>query len=132
MEIKKGGVISFRLPNDTTDEFLEYLNNLKSSSGRTFSSRILQIFLKGLANEAKLGKDDYIFLKVPREISIEKRKWLQSKETQQYLISLYTQPIFSMSEPSAVTENNTLSETNKIISSKTETFIFDNFIDLDD
>jgi hypothetical protein len=132
MQIKKGGVISFRLPNETPNEFIDYLNNLKCTSGRTFSSRILQIFLKGLANEMNLkNNNDYVLIKVPQEISLEKRKWLQSKDTQQYLISILLQLIFDKPETTAVSEN-VLLNTQKNITSKTETFIFDNFIDLDD
>jgi hypothetical protein len=132
MPIKKGGVISFRLPNDSTDEVLDYLNTLKSISGRAYSSRILQIFLKGLANEMEPERDDYILLKVPRELSFKKRKWLQTKENQQYLLSILTQAIFDKTEPRAVSENISLPKTQNNIPSKTETFIFENFIDLDD
>lgn len=131
MSLKKGGVISFRLPNDITEEILDYLNNLKRNSGRTYSSRILQIFLKGLANEMQLDVEDYMFLKIPRELNIKKRKWLQSKETQEYLLSILMQSLPIQKEPKENADDGTMINSNNIPTG-TEAFIFNNFFDLDD
>lgn len=132
MEIKKGGVISFRLPHDTSIEILNYLNNLKNTTGRTFSSRILQIFLNGLANEHQDTKNDYIIFKIPKEFPYEKKKWLQSKETQQYILTVLTQPFAISTIPTIATETLIMENSQDKIPNETASFIYNNFINFDD
>lgn len=133
MAIKKGGVISFRLPQDTSNEILNYLSQLKIKTGRTFSSRILQIFLNGLANELQRHtRDDCIFLNIPKEFPFEKKRWLQSKETQQYLLSLLMQPRQELPNIDLVSEKVLIEQYQVSMPTNTEVFILDNFIDFDD
>ncbi|MDR7074740.1 hypothetical protein [Fictibacillus barbaricus] len=131
MSVKKGGVISFRLPNDTSTDIIYYLNNLKSKTGRNFSFHLLQIFLKGLAKNNHRFEEDYIFLKIPTELSIEKRKWLQSKETQLYLLSILLQSITNMSDKKYETKKVIESSSQNYMPSETMTFIHENFIGFD-
>jgi len=132
MSIKKGGVISFRLPHDTSNDILIFLNKLKNTTGRTFSSRISQIFLNGLADELRHTKNDYIFLNIPKEFPAEKKKWLQSKETQQYILSTLMEPLIINQDTNIVSETVFMGQSNNKIPNETETFINDNFFDFDD
>ncbi|WP_347552982.1 hypothetical protein ABFG93_22300 (plasmid) [Pseudalkalibacillus hwajinpoensis] len=79
----RGKTISFRLPNDTPESVLSFLNELKEVEGRNFSRKLATILFEGILNKKEATED--IILTMPASLTKEEQEVLQNKITKRLL-----------------------------------------------
>lgn len=83
-----GSLFTIRFPNTTPKIVLDTLNELREEHGKSFTSKIIEIwqdlFLEGKPEK----KPHHIYLEMPGYLTEEQRKTLESKEFQDILNSL--------------------------------------------
>lgn len=96
--MERGHVLSFRLPSDTPDHILKYLQNLKDTEGRKFSKCLVEIFFAGIG---VTKEQEGIFIPLHQPLTKAQREWLKHEQSETLLSNLFYQLI---SEPTASIE----------------------------
>lgn len=85
--MERGYVLSFRLPSDTPNHILDYLQNLKDTEGRKFSSKCADLLRKGIGVTA----EDVVTIPLNQSLTKEQRDWLKHEQSEAILQNLITQ-----------------------------------------
>jgi hypothetical protein len=96
--MERGHVLSFRLPSDTPDHILKYLQNLKDTEGRKFSKKITGIFFNGIAASTQ---QESISIPLHQPLTKEQREWLKHEQTETLIRNVFYQ---LLSEPTSSVE----------------------------
>ena len=75
--MKRGQVISFRLPSDTPDHVLKYLQNLKKLENRNFSKKIAELLIKGINS----SDSDGVMIPVTEKLTKDQKEWLKHEQS---------------------------------------------------
>ncbi len=75
-EVKRGQAISFRIPSDTPDHLLKYLQKLKETERRNFSSKIAEFVMQGVSQSSS-REQETITIPIPHKLSKSQRNWLK-------------------------------------------------------
>ncbi|MRX71236.1 hypothetical protein GJU40_03495 [Bacillus lacus] len=99
-EMKRGQTISFRIPSDTPDHLLKYLQNLKETERRNFSSKIAEFVMAGAAS-SKGSSRETITVPLPHQLTKSQRNWLKHEHSEaligNIIYQLLTDPVRSTS-----------------------------------
>ncbi|MGA9286802.1 MAG: hypothetical protein WBV93_00520 [Anaerobacillus sp.] len=95
-QLEPGKTISFRLPNHTPSHVITYLNKLKKTEGRKFSSKIAPLFVDAIDDLITQTDSDNYSLPLSGNLSKEEMQWLENKHTKalisQIVLKLATDP----------------------------------------
>jgi hypothetical protein len=95
-QLEPGKTISFRLPNHTPSHVITYLNKLKKTEGRKFSSKIAPLFVDAIDDLIIQTDSDNYSLPLSENLSKEEMQWLENKHTKalisQIVLKLATDP----------------------------------------
>lgn len=95
-QLEPGKTISFRLPNHTPSHVITYLNKLKKTEGRKFSSKIAPLFVDAIDDRITKKDSDNYSLPLSENLSKEEMQWLENKHTKalisQIVLKLATDP----------------------------------------
>ncbi|MCM2534170.1 hypothetical protein NDK43_19655 [Neobacillus pocheonensis] len=95
--MKRGQVITFRLPSDTPEHILKYLQKLKESDKRDFSRKVAELVILGISNKKE---QETISIPMIQKLTKEQRDWLKHEQTEALLGNMIYQ-LFS--EPARLT-----------------------------
>ena len=95
-KLEPGKTISFRLPNHTPSHVISYLNKLKKTEGRKFSSKIAPLFVDAIDDRITQSDSGDYSLPLSEDLSDEEMQWLENKHTKalisQIISKLATDP----------------------------------------
>lgn len=115
--------VSFRLPQDTAQPVLEYLNELKQQEGRKYSSVCASLFVSAI-NEQMLSNNsgERLTIHLPGSLTPEQREWLASPMTKQMLGQWIFQMMNDPGKPVHITgvENTPVPDTAQVNEFKIE------------
>jgi len=89
-EVKRGQAISFRIPSDTPDHLLKYLQKLKETERRNFSSKIAEFVMQGVSQSSS-REQETITIPIPHKLSKSQRNWLKHEHSEALLGSIMYQ-----------------------------------------
>ncbi|SHP63777.1 Uncharacterised protein [Mycobacteroides abscessus subsp. abscessus] len=89
-EVKRGQAISFRIPSDTPDHLLKYLQKLKETERRNFSSKIAEFVMQGVSQSSS-KEQETITIPIPHKLSKSQRNWLKHEHSEALLGSIMYQ-----------------------------------------
>jgi hypothetical protein len=89
-EVKRGQAISFRIPSDTPDHLLKYLQKLKETERRNFSSKIAEFVMQGVSQSSS-KEQETITIPLPHKLSKSQRNWLKHEHSEALLGSIMYQ-----------------------------------------
>lgn len=89
-EVKRGQAISFRIPSDTPDHLLRYLQKLKETERRNFSSKIAEFVMQGVSQSSS-REQETITIPIPHKLSKSQRNWLKHEHSEALLGSIMYQ-----------------------------------------
>lgn len=89
-EVKRGQAISFRIPSDTPDHLLKYLQKLKETERRNFSSKIAEFVMQGVSQSSSRDQET-ITIPIPHKLSKSQRNWLKHEHSEALLGSIMYQ-----------------------------------------
>jgi hypothetical protein len=89
-EVKRGQAISFRIPSDTPDHLLKYLQKLKETERRNFSSKIAEFVMQGVSQTSS-REQETITIPIPHKLSKSQRNWLKHEHSEALLGSIMYQ-----------------------------------------
>lgn len=89
-EVKRGQAISFRVPSDTPDHLLKYLQKLKETERRNFSSKIAEYVMQGVSQSSS-KEQETITIPIPHKLSKSQRNWLKHEHSEALLGSIMYQ-----------------------------------------
>ncbi len=88
--IKRGQPITFRIPSDTPDHMLKYLQQLKKMERRNFSSKIAEFVMNGVSGTLSKQKETLI-IPLPKSLSKAQKDWLKHEHSEALLGSIVYQ-----------------------------------------
>lgn len=88
--IKRGQPITFRIPSDTPDHMLKYLQQLKKTERRNFSSKIAEFVMNGVSGTLSKQKETLI-IPLPKSLSKAQKDWLKHEHSEALLGSIVYQ-----------------------------------------
>jgi hypothetical protein len=89
-EVKRGQAISFRIPSDTPDHLLKYIQKLKETERRNFSSKIAEFVMQGVSQSSS-KEQETITIPLPHKLSKSQRNWLKHEHSEALLGSIMYQ-----------------------------------------
>jgi hypothetical protein len=89
-EIKRGQPITFRVPSDTPEHMLKYLQRLKKTERRNFSSKIAEFVMNGVSGSLAEQKET-LAIPLPKSLSKAQRDWLKHEHSEALLGSIVYQ-----------------------------------------
>lgn len=89
-EVKRGQAISFRIPSDTPDHLLKYIQKLKETERRNFSSKIAEFVMQGVSQSSS-KEQETITIPIPHKLSKSQRNWLKHEHSEALLGSIMYQ-----------------------------------------
>lgn len=89
-EVKRGQAISFRIPSDTPEHLLKYLQKLKETERRNFSSKIAEFVMQGVSQSSS-REQETITIPIPHKLSKSQRNWLKHEHSEALLGSIMYQ-----------------------------------------
>lgn len=89
-EVKRGQAISFRIPSDTPDHLLKYIQKLKETERRNFSSKIAEFVMQGVSQSSS-KEQETITIPLPHKLSKSQRNWLKHEHSEALLGSILYQ-----------------------------------------
>ncbi|ERI10828.1 hypothetical protein [Aneurinibacillus aneurinilyticus] len=96
--IKPGQTIPFRLPKDTPEDIIEYLNEMKEKEGSSFNSKVTSLFIEAIYKK-KAEKKDVVSFPLPGTLTEEQQRWINNQHTRQALGQWVYQMITQPSKP---------------------------------
>ncbi|MES1043536.1 hypothetical protein FOA22_03300 [Heyndrickxia oleronia] len=139
MLIKKGSSLSCRLPNDTSTEVIDYLNKIKTSENRKFSSTLASFIINRIKEEIRSQETKQITFELPESITESQLQFLNNPSNQKFIISILlnslnhktenTNSIAIPKEQSTSIARKTLSESKEKIEDSTANYIFNTFLE---
>lgn len=88
--LKRGQPITFRIPSDTSDHTLKYLQKLKETERRNFSSKIAELVINGL-HDSMIKQREVITIPLPKSLDKAQRDWLKHEHSEALLGSIVYQ-----------------------------------------
>ncbi|MEW9671701.1 hypothetical protein [Ammoniphilus sp. 3BR4] len=88
--MKRGQPITFRIPSDTPDHILKYLQQLKNTERRNFSSKIAEFVMSGVSGSISKHRET-ITIPLPKGLSKAQRDWLKHEHSEALLGSIVYQ-----------------------------------------
>jgi hypothetical protein len=89
-EIKRGQPVTFRIPSDTPDHILKYLQQLKEKEKRNFSSKVAEFVMNGV-NGSLSEQRETLTIPLPKRLSKAQRDWLKHEHSEAVLSSIVYQ-----------------------------------------
>jgi hypothetical protein len=89
-EMKRGQPITFRVPSDTPDHIVKYLQQLKETERRNFSSKMAEYVINGV-NQSYSKQKETITIPLPNGLNKAQRDWLKHEQSQALLGSIVYQ-----------------------------------------
>lgn len=86
--MQRGQVISFRLPSETSDHILKYLQRLKETEGRKFSKKLSELLMKGIGVATD---QESIIIPINQTLTKEQKEWLKHEQSEVILRNLVYQ-----------------------------------------
>ncbi|MEI5908326.1 hypothetical protein WAK64_14810 [Bacillus spongiae] len=107
--LRRGQPITFRIPSNTPDYVLKYLQQLKERERRNFSSAIAEYVIKGVG-QSYAKERDTITIPLPNSLSKVEKDWLKHEHSEALLgnivYQLLTNPVRSTAVLSALMSND--------------------------
>jgi hypothetical protein len=76
-----GETISFRLPADTPQQVIDYLNDRKRVLERKFSSEMAPLFVEAVSKKLQDNSQEALSIPLPTDVSREQKEWLLNPNT---------------------------------------------------
>lgn len=99
-EVKRGQAISFRIPSDTPDHLIKFLQKLKETERRNFSSKMAEFVMKGVSSYYA-NERETVTIPLPQKLTKAQRDWLKHEHSEallgNILYQLISDPIRSAS-----------------------------------
>lgn len=88
--VKRGQPITFRIPSDTPEHVLKYLQQLKNTERRNFSSKIAELVMSGVSGSLSRQRET-LTIPLPKGLSKIQRDWLKHEHSEALLGSIVYQ-----------------------------------------
>jgi hypothetical protein len=88
--MKRGQPITFRIPSDTPEHVLKYLQQLKNTERRNFSSKIAELVMSGVSGSLSRQRET-LTIPLPKGLSKIQRDWLKHEHSEALLGSIVYQ-----------------------------------------
>jgi len=89
-EIERGQPITFRIPSDTPEHQLKFLQQLKKTEKRNFSSKIAEFVMNGVSGSISRQRET-LTIPLPKGLSKAQRDWLKHEHSEALLGSIVYQ-----------------------------------------
>jgi len=89
-EIERGQPITFRIPSDTPEHMLKFLQQLKKTERRNFSSKIAEFVMNGVSGSIARQRET-LTIPLPKGLSKMQRDWLKHEHSEALLGSIVYQ-----------------------------------------
>lgn len=89
-ELERGQPITFRIPSDTPEHLLKFLQQLKKTERRNFSSKIAEFVMNGVSSSVSRQRET-LSIPLPKGLSKAQRDWLKHEHSEALLGSIVYQ-----------------------------------------